>query len=188
MIAENLDSVNDVAKKIEVLDSIQSTLSRLGNLDRVVDAVEERGRSQSRTGVVKVEEDRGGWEPVAAPNIDMNNLVGEVVSRLGHFSCCFYFSCFFFSCFFYLDSCRVDKKLCEFGSMIEGNLDRIERELKDESGAPIKLKSLVEITKALTANSLKVRGRQIFMEILNKLIERYTTWIHDHFGCETVFV
>merc|ERR1712130_67063 len=35
VIAENLDSVNDVAKKVELLDHIETSLTQLGKLDEI---------------------------------------------------------------------------------------------------------------------------------------------------------
>ena len=155
VIAENLDSVNDVGKKIEVLDTIQSGLSKLGSLDRLVERLEGQRTGAAPvmtvTTPVPVPElaREGGWEGEQPerrepPPVDLSNMVQEVVAR-------------------------VDKKLCEFGSMIEGNLDRIERELKLDSGGPGKMKTLVDVTKALSSNSLKV------LEVVKKTEKRFDT-------------
>ena len=155
VIAENLDSVNDVGKKIEVLDTIQSGLSKLGSLDRLVERLEGQrsGAAPALTVAAPVPVPElareGGWEGEQQerrepPPVDLSNMVQEVVAR-------------------------VDKKLCEFGSMIEGNLDRIERELKLDSGGPGKMKTLVDVTKALSSNSLKV------LEVVKKTEKRFDT-------------
>ena len=181
VIAENLDSVNDVAKKIEVLDSIQTGLAKLGNLETLVSKVQESANSATSdlpllptTKQSSLSLPHGnlgnlplppGSLPLAPPplrpppmmpegdweereergmsNVNLDNLVHEVVNK-------------------------VDRKLCEFGSMVEGNLDRLERELKmDESQPPwSKIKALTEITKALSGNSLKV------LELVRKIEKR----------------
>ena len=180
VIAENLDSVNDVAKKIEVLDSIQTGLAKLGNLEALVSKVQESANSvtsdlplvpttkQSSLSHVNLGNlplppgslplappplrpppmmPEGDWEEREErgimSNVNLDNLVHEVVNK-------------------------VDRKLCEFGSMVEGNLDRLERELKmDESQPPwSKIKALTEITKALSGNSLKV------LELVRKIEKR----------------
>ena len=178
VIAENLDSVNDVAKKIEVLDSIQIGLAKLGNLETLVSKVQETTDNvTSDLPLVPTTKQSslslgpgnlplppsslplappplrpppmmpvGDWEEREereTSNINLDNLVHEVVNK-------------------------VDRKLCEFGSMVEGNLDRLERELKmDESQPPwSKIKALTEITKALSGNSLKV------LELVRKIEKR----------------
>ena len=159
VIAENLDSVNDVAKKIEVLDSIQTGLAKLGNLETLVSKVQESANNvTSDLPLVPTTKQSSlsltpgslpitpSTLPLAPPplrpppmmdwddrddrtmsNVNLDNLVHEVVNK-------------------------VDRKLCEFGSMVEGNLDRLERELKmDESQPPwSKIKALTEIPKALS--------------------------------------
>merc|ERR1711936_22810 len=54
VIAENLDSVNDVAKKVELLDQIETSLTQLGKLDEIsaVRAIVEK---------VRVEREETGW-------------------------------------------------------------------------------------------------------------------------------
>ena len=175
VIAENLDSVNDVAKKIEVLDSIQTGLAKLGNLETLVSKVQESANNvTSDLPLVPTTKQSSlsltpgslpitpSTLPLAPPplrpppmmdwddrddrtmsNVNLDNLVHEVVNK-------------------------VDRKLCEFGSMVEGNLDRLERELKmDESQPPwSKIKALTEITKALSGNSLKV------LELVRKIEKR----------------
>ena len=175
VIAENLDSVNDVAKKIEVLDSIQTGLAKLGNLETLVSKVQESANNvTSDLPLVPTTKQSSlsltpgslsitpGTLPLAPPplrpppmmdwddrddrtmsNVNLDNLVHEVVNK-------------------------VDRKLCEFDSMVEGNLDRLERELKmDESQPPwSKIKALTEITKALSGNSLKV------LELVRKIEKR----------------
>eukprot|EP00090_Calanus_glacialis_P004110 TRINITY_DN13042_c0_g1_i1.p1 TRINITY_DN13042_c0_g1~~TRINITY_DN13042_c0_g1_i1.p1 ORF type:complete len:1677 (-),score=602.43 TRINITY_DN13042_c0_g1_i1:383-5413(-) len=137
VIAENLDSVNDVARKMEILDHIETSLTKLGRLDEI---------SQIRVVLEKLRSDKEetGWgEPSRINRGIGHDEVRELVKQMD-----------------------IDQKFCEFGGLVEElsskidkKLDRVSGDRDKESDEMIemlkRLKRLETLSGALSDNSLK---------------------------------
>eukprot|EP00092_Neocalanus_flemingeri_P017244 GFUD01018647.1.p1 GENE.GFUD01018647.1~~GFUD01018647.1.p1 ORF type:complete len:1673 (+),score=562.04 GFUD01018647.1:126-5144(+) len=136
VIAENLDSVNDVSRKMEILDNIETSLPKLGRLDEI---------SQVRGLLEKMHTEREemGWGEARAKQGISGEEVGELVKQMD-----------------------IDKKFCEFGGLVEEltskidkKLDRVcgERDGGDEDRSELlkRLKRLETLAGAQADNSLK---------------------------------
>jgi len=137
VIAENLDSVNDVSRKMEILDQIETSLTKLGKLDEI---------SQIRAVLEKMRLDREetGWgEPSRAKVGIGHEEVREMVKQMD-----------------------IDQKFCEFGGLVEDMTSKIDKKLDrmggdrekegDEMTEMLKrLKRLETLSSALADNTLK---------------------------------
>merc|ERR1719318_1140984 len=137
VIAENLDSVNDVARKMEILDHIETSLTKLGRLDEI---------SQMKVVLEKLRSDREetGWgEPSRVNRGIGHDEVRELVKQMD-----------------------IDQKFCEFGGLVEElsskidkKLDRVSGDRDKESDEMIemlkRLKRLETLSGAQADNSLK---------------------------------
>ena len=135
VIAENLDSVNDVAKKVELLDQIETSLTQLGKLDEIsaVRAIVEK---------IRVEREETGWgEPSSSKGGMGQEELRELVKQMD-----------------------IDQKFCEFGGLVEELIGKVDKKLdrvdKDKEGDDLlevlkRLKRLETLSGAQADNSLK---------------------------------
>jgi len=135
VIAENLDSVNDVAKKVELLDHIETSLTQLGKLDEI---------SAVRSAVEKIRVDREetGW---GEHNRVKGGMGQEELREL-------------------VKQMDIDQKFCEFGGLVEELIGKVDKKLdrvdKDKEGDDLievlkRLKRLETLSGAQADNSLK---------------------------------
>jgi len=136
VIAENLDSVNDVARKMEILDQIETSLPKLGRLDEISQV---RGLLEK----MRAEKEEVGWGEARAKASRVGDEVRELVQQMD-----------------------IDKKFCEFGGLVEELSSKIDKKLDrvcgEKDGADgdntelfKRLKRLETLASAQADNSLK---------------------------------
>lgn len=136
VIAENLDSVNDVSRKMEILENIETSLPKLGRLDEISQV---RGLLEK----IRAEREEMGW---GEPRIK-GGISGEEVREL-------------------VKQMDIDSKFCEFGGLVEELSSKIDKKLdrvcgerdggeEDRTELLKRLKRLETLAGAQADNSLK---------------------------------